>query len=586
MTNDMTRGNPVRLILAFMIPTFLGNIFQQFYNLVDSVVAGRYIGVEALAAIGSTTSLIFLVTGWLQGITSGFSIMVAQCFGAGDYKQMRRYVAMSVYLCVAFVVVMTAGLMIFNVPVLRLMNTPDEILTPTAAYMSIIYAGLCVTAAYNAFAAVLRALGDGRSPLYFLIISAVINAGLDVLFIVRFHMGVEGCAYATVIAQGISALLCLGYIVWKFDILKLQKVDFRFDFSMSRRLLSIGVPMGLQFSITAIGTIIVQSAINVFGADYIAGYAAAGKLQNMINSIFIAFGATIATFVGQNRGAGKMDRVHQGVKNTQIMILISAAVSFLIIHFCAKELMLIFVDGSQKLVIDAADRYFMAVSWAYPFLGSIFLYRNALQGMGYGLVPMLGGVFELLARGAVVMLVLRLGGGYVSTCLSDPAAWVSALIPLIPYYFYKMRKYSSLQEKKNCVIVAHKIKYRKQSRSVCVKCQLDRELPAGRRSRLVSRYTDRIPLRRGYIISFVVENSAKEVIFYEEIYSFVQGFHGRIQACEYGHSHGHVCSYFGSTGVFYPGAGRLFEDWLFHYCESVCILPVRSCGRRSVRRSS
>ena len=361
---------------------------------------------------------------------------------------MRRYVAMSVYLCVAFVVVMTAGLMIFNVPVLRLMNTPDEILTPTAAYMSIIYAGLCVTAAYNAFAAVLRALGDGRSPLYFLIISAVINAGLDVLFIVRFHMGVEGCAYATVIAQGISALLCLGYIVWKFDILKLQKVDFRFDFSMSRRLLSIGVPMGLQFSITAIGTIIVQSAINVFGADYIAGYAAAGKLQNMINSIFIAFGATIATFVGQNRGAGKMDRVHQGVKNTQIMILISAAVSFLIIHFCAKELMLIFVDGSQKLVIDAADRYFMAVSWAYPFLGSIFLYRNALQGMGYGLVPMLGGVFELLARGAVVMLVLRLGGGYVSTCLSDPAAWVSALIPLIPYYFYKMRKYSSLQEKK------------------------------------------------------------------------------------------------------------------------------------------
>ena len=258
MTNDMTRGNPVRLILAFMIPTYLGNIFQQFYNLVDSVVAGRYIGVNALAAIGSTTSLIFLVTGWLQGITSGFSIMVAQSFGAKDYHQMRRYVAMSVYLCVAFVVVMTAGLMIFNVPILRLMNTPDEIIGQTAAYMGIIYAGLCVTAAYNAFAAVLRALGDGRSPLYFLIISAVINAGLDVLFIVKFHMGVEGCAYATVIAQGISALLCLVYIIQKFDILKLQKTDFAPDVSMMQRLLSIGVPMGLQFSITAIGTIIVQ----------------------------------------------------------------------------------------------------------------------------------------------------------------------------------------------------------------------------------------------------------------------------------------------------------------------------------------
>lgn len=448
MTNDMTRGNPVRLILAFMIPTFLGNVFQQFYNLVDSVVAGRYIGVEALAAIGSTTSLIFLVTGWMQGITSGFAIMVAQCFGAGNYKLMRRYVAMGIYLCVAFVIVMTAGLVILNVPILRLMNSPDEILYSTASYMGIIYAGLCVTAAYNAFAAVLRALGDGRSPLYFLIISAIINAVLDVLFILKFHMGVEGCAYATVIAQGISALLCLIYIILRFDILKLQKHDFIPDFSMMRRLLSIGVPMGLQFSITAIGTIIVQSAINVFGSDCIAGYAAAGKLQNMVNTIFIAFGATVATYVGQNRGAGRLDRVRQGVKDTQVMILISAAVLYLIIHFFAGRLTLIFVDASQTVVIDAANQYFRMASWAYPFLGSIFLYRNALQGMGYGLVPMLGGVFELMARGAVVMLAVRLGGGFANTCLADPAAWVSALIPLIPYYIYIMRKYS-LQEKQS-----------------------------------------------------------------------------------------------------------------------------------------
>ena len=330
------------------------------------------------------------------------------------------------------------------------MNTPDEIIGQTAAYMGIIYAGLCVTAAYNALAAVLRALGDGRSPLYFLIISAVINAVLDVLFIVKFHMGVEGCAYATVIAQGISALLCLIYIILKFDILKLQKADFRFDPAMIKRLLSIGVPMGLQFSITAIGTIIVQSAINVFGADYIAGYAAAGKLQNMVNTIFIAFGATIATYVGQNRGAGRLDRVRQGVKDTQIMILVAAAAFFLIIHFLAGKLTLIFVDSSQTVVIDAANQYFKTVSWCYPFLGSIFLYRNALQGMGYSLVPMLGGVFELLARAGVVMLVLHLGGGFVSTCLSDPAAWISALIPLIPYYIYKMRKFTapSLQKEK------------------------------------------------------------------------------------------------------------------------------------------
>ena len=186
----------------------------------------------------------------------------------------------------------------------------------------------------------------------------------------------------------------------------------------------------------------------MFGSDCIAGYAAAGKLQNMVNTIFIAFGATVATYVGQNRGAGRLDRVRQGVKDTQIMILISAAVLYLIIHFFAGRLTLIFVDASQTVVIDAANQYFRMASWAYPFLGSIFLYRNALQGMGYGLVPMLGGVFELMARGAVVMLAVRLGGGFANTCLADPAAWVSALIPLIPYYIYIMRKYS-LQEKQS-----------------------------------------------------------------------------------------------------------------------------------------
>lgn len=301
MTNDMTKGNPVRLILAFMIPTYLGNIFQQFYNLVDSIVAGRYIGINALAAIGGTASLIFLVIGWLNGITSGFAIMVAQSFGAKDYRKMRHYIAMSILLCFGFVVVMTGGLLVLNVPILRLINTPADIIGDTAAYMRIIYAGLFVTGAYNAFAAVLRALGDSRSPLYFLIVSAFINVVLDIFFIVRLHMGVDGCAWATVISQGISALLCLVYIIRKFELLKLTKEDFRRDFPVMGRLLAIGVPMGLQFSITAIGTIIVQGAINVFGAVYIAGFSAAGKIQNLVSSVFVSFGATIATYVGQNR---------------------------------------------------------------------------------------------------------------------------------------------------------------------------------------------------------------------------------------------------------------------------------------------
>lgn len=442
MTNDMTKGNPIRLILAFMIPTYFGNVFQQIYNLADSVIAGRYIGVNALAAIGSTSSLLFLVIGWLNGLTSGFAILVAQSFGAKNYEKMRHYVAMSVYLCAGFVVVMTAGLLALNEAILRSMNTPGDIIGDTASYMAIIYGGLCVTVAYNAFAAILRALGDSRSPLYFLIVSAVINVFLDVMFIVRFRMGVEGCAYATVIAQGISAALCLVYVVRKFEILHLKKEDFRWDFGAMGELLGLGIPMGLQFSITAVGTIIVQGAINSFGAVCIAGFSAALKIQNLVSYVFIAFGAAIATYVGQNRGAGEIERIRQGVRGTQMLILVWSAVMFLVIRLFGEEMVNVFVGGSQQDVVAVARKYFGIVSWFYPFLGSIFLYRNALQGLGCGFVPMLGGLFELIARAAVVFVITLLGAGYAGVCASDPAAWISALIPIVPYYFYVMEKVS------------------------------------------------------------------------------------------------------------------------------------------------
>lgn len=445
-TNDMTSGSPVRLILQFMIPVCLGNIFQQFYNVADSIVAGQFIGVNALAAIGSTGSLMFFVTGWLNGLSSGFAILVSQRFGAKRYDQMRHYVAMSIYLAAAFAIVMTVGLLILNEPILRMMNFSDEIMPDVTAYMGIIYAGLIVTAAYNSLAAFLRALGDSKSPLYFLIISAVINVGLDIAFIVCFGMGVEGCAYATVIAQGISALLCFIYILKKFPILHLKEEDFRISFRSFGHLLSLGIPMGLQFSITAIGTIIVQGAVNVYGEIYMAGFAAAGKLQNIIATVFTAFGATIATFVGQNRGAGRMDRVKTGVKYTQVMILIWSVVTMALVFFFGKYMMLLFVSASETEVIDAAVIYFRTVFWCYPFLGSIFLYRNTLQGMGYGLVPMLGGVFELAARSVIVMIVAG-RTSFAGVCFSDPAAWIAALIPLVPYYIYTMRKW----EKNNLI---------------------------------------------------------------------------------------------------------------------------------------
>ena len=435
----MTVGSPVKLIIQFMIPMFLGNVFQQFYNIVDSIVAGQFIGVDALAAIGSTGSLMFFVTGWLNGLSSGFAIIVAQRFGARKYDEMRHYVAMSFYLMAAFALVMTAAFLALNEPILRLMNSPENVMHDVKSYMGIIYAGLIITAAYDILAAVLRALGDSRSPLYFLIISAGINVVLDIALICVFGMGVEGCAYATVLAQGISAMCCIIYIVKKYPILHLKKENFAISLDSFRRLIALGIPMGLQFSITAIGTIIVQGAVNIYGTTYMAGFSAAGKIQNIASMVAVSMGATIATYVGQNRGAGKMDRVKQGVNYCWIMLLVWSVIEMLLMYFGGKYFTYLFVSASQTDVINVSVTYFHTVFWAYPFLCTIFLFRNALQGMGYGLVPMLGGVFELVARTAIVVFVAG-KTTFAGVCLADPVAWIAALIPLIPYYFHIMKK--------------------------------------------------------------------------------------------------------------------------------------------------
>ena len=305
---------------------------------------------------------------------------------------------MSVYLMAVFSIVMTVGFEMANGTILHMMNSPAEVFGDVKGYMAVIYAGLGVTALYNALAAFLRALGDSKSPLYFLIISAVINVILDIVFIVVFGMGVEGCGYATVIAQGISAIFCLVYIVKRFPILHLKKEDFQVSMDSFKRLLALGIPMGLQFSITAIGTIMVQGAVNIYGPAHMAGFSAAGKIQNIVATVFVAFGATLATYVGQNRGAGKMERVRAGVRYTQYMVLAWSVFTMVVMFFLGKYLTYLFVSPSETDVINVAVTYFHTVFWAYPFLGSIFIYRNALQGMGYGLVPMLGGIFELVAR--------------------------------------------------------------------------------------------------------------------------------------------------------------------------------------------
>ena len=253
-------------------------------------------------------------------------------------------------------------------------------------------------------------------------------------------MGVAGAAWATVTAQGVSGLLCLAYIIKCVPELRLCRDDWKFRWELSRKEIEVGIPMGLQYSITAIGTIIVQGAVNVYGEDYMAGFSAAAKIQNVICTVFVAFGATIATYVGQNWGAGKVDRVRQGVRCTQIMILAYSVIAMILVFFFSKYLTYLFISPSETKVIEVSVLYFHTVFWCYPFLGSIFLYRNTLQGLGYGLVPMLGGVFELAARSAIVVLVAG-KTSFAGVCLADPAAWISALIPLIPYYIYVTRKW-------------------------------------------------------------------------------------------------------------------------------------------------
>lgn len=441
MIKDMTKGTPWKLIFAFMVPVCCGNIFQNFYNIVDSMIVGRFLGVEALAAVGSTGSINFLVIGWIVGMTSGFGIQLSQAFGANDEKRLRHYLAMSAYLCIGLAFFMTAGLIIFNRSILQWMNTPEEIFYNTAKYIGIIYAGLPVTILYNMLATIARALGDSKTPLYFLVISSVLNIILDVLFIAVLPFGVAGAAYATVLSQMVSAFLCLVYVWKKFPIIHFTRKDARIKGRSLYNLLSMGVPMGLQFSITAIGTMIVQASLNTLGAIYIAAYSATMKIQNIVTQVYPALGTAIATYTGQNYGAGEMKRIKKGVNACLIIEVIYSILVMALSWSVFPGAVRIFAEDPTGELQMIACQMFRISMWFFIPLGSIFIYRNVLQGVGNGLVPMLGGVFELIAR-ALVIHVCFDSMQFIAICISDPAAWISALIPLIPYYYWFMNRKS------------------------------------------------------------------------------------------------------------------------------------------------
>ncbi|MFA9376945.1 MAG: MATE family efflux transporter [Lachnotalea sp.] len=445
MTSDMTMGNPRSLILKFAIPLVIGNIFQQFYNVVDSAVVGRFIGVNALAAVGATGSLVFLIIGTIMGITSGFAVLIAQSFGAKDEKRLRHFVVMSGYLSLIITIFLTVVTLLGIDTMLKIMRTPENIFGDSSTYIKIMFAGIGVTMLFNMLSAILRALGDSKSPLVFLAISSVVNVILDLVFVIVCNMGVAGAAYATIIAQGISAVLCLIYMIKKYSILKLTKEDMVFSGRSAVMLMKIGVPMALQFSITAIGTMIIQSALNVLGSVYIASFTAASKAQQIVAQPFLSLGATMATYVGQNAGAGNIERIKEGVRESiKISLIYSVFAGFFLIlfgHFAVE----MFVSASETEVIGAAQQYFSIIVWFYPALGLIFIYRNTLQGLGDAFFPMIGGIFELIARGVVAFTLAKIIG-FTGVCFADPAAWVSALIPILPIYYMRINK---MNDRKN-----------------------------------------------------------------------------------------------------------------------------------------
>ena len=434
----MTQGKPMKVLLGFTIPVFIGNVFQQFYNMVDAVVVGKFVGTKALAAVGSTGTIIFLIIGFLLGLTAGFTVLTAQKYGAGKMDEMRQTVGNALILTAVISAVMTAVSMTGMHALLKFMHTPDDIFKDAYAYVMIICGGIFAQALYNILASILRALGNSKVPLYFLILSAMLNIVLDLVFIIVFKLGAPGAAWATIISQGVSGVLCLVYI-WKYvPELRMKKEDWYFRRNLAGKQISVGIPMGLQYSITAIGTMMVQSALNILGSYAVAAFTAGNKIENIFTQAYVAIGTTMATYNAQNIGARKLDRVRQGFNSAHIIGITYAIVTGVIIFFFGKYLSYLFISDNAAEVIPMVDTYVKCVAVFFIPLHFVNALRNGIQGMGYGLLPMLAGVAELAGRGITAMIAAA-HKSYFGACMASPMAWVLAGGLLIIMYFYVMK---------------------------------------------------------------------------------------------------------------------------------------------------
>ena len=439
---DLTQGSPMKLVLGFVTPLLFGFVFQQLYNIVDTAIVGRFLGAGALAAVGSTGSINFLILGFCMGICSGFAIPIAQCFGAREEVQMRRYVANAAYLAAAIGVTLAVLTGLACPLMLRAMNTPEEILGDAVRYTRIIFFGIPATVLYNMAGGVLRSLGDSRTPVIYLMLASAVNIVLDLVLIMVIPMGVAGAAIATVVSQVISGVGCLVTMRRRFTILRCTRDELRPRAVHARKLLGIGVPMGLQYSITALGSVVLQSAVNGLGTVAVAAVTAASRLSGCFTCMYDALGTTMATFAGQNMGARKLRRITEGLKAAAVIGIAYSALAFIVLWLAGKPLIGLFItdsDASAMQVSTLAYQFLLINSAFYIPLLFVNIVRLSIQGMGYTRLAMFAGVCEMIAR-TLVGAFLVPPVGFTAACFASPVAWIAADLFLFPSYFSVLKK--------------------------------------------------------------------------------------------------------------------------------------------------
>ena len=439
LTRDLTEGRPLKLILSFAAPLLFGVLFQQFYSFVDTAIVGRYLGADKLAAVGATGSVNFLVIGLCLGLCSGFAIPVAQAFGAHDEGEVRRSVFHAVVLSAVMSVVFALAATLLCKPLLRLMNTPEEIIDDSASYIRIIFAAIPCCILYNMAGGILRSLGDSRTPVLFLVLASLINIVLDLFLIIVVKMDVAGAAVATAVSQLLAGVGCVIVMVRRFPILRMTREDRRFSMPKAGRMLGIGLPMGLQFSITAVGSVVVQWSVNGLGVNAVAAISAAVKLSMFFACIFDALATTMATFAGQNIGAKKLDRVHEGLKAASLIGVVYCVFAFAVVWFFTRPMLSLFIDPDAAPEVTAMGVRYLTINAAFyiPLL-FVNIVRLSIQGMGFTRVAMFAGLFEMVARTAVALFLVPVLG-FTGACLANPAAWIAADLFLIPCYFRTIR---------------------------------------------------------------------------------------------------------------------------------------------------